>query len=79
MKGTESGNRAVVGHRRIFEKIHEVDVSAAGGFNISACVSTIHISVKENLQHLTRRGLIFPDAGISLIQRLQVHVFNIQT
>ena len=73
MKRNKPRNGGMVRSRHPFKEEHKVDVSFAGGLNVTTGKQAVHGSVDHDLKHLTRRRLIFPDSVISGIEFRKIH------
>ena len=59
-----------------FQEIHELDVVAAGIFDLAGGEDAVHVSVREDGEHLRWRRLISIDVMTILIQGRQIHSSN---
>ena len=76
MKGMEPCQRRMVGSGLSFQKIHVIDILAAGFFNVPAGVETVHVRIDNDLEQLLRCRLIFPDPVLSLVQFRKIHALH---
>ena len=65
MDGNKSGYCRMIRCGRTIEKVHEIDISFTGWFNITTGIDSVHCRIDCNLKHLTWCCLIFPDSVIS--------------
>ena len=76
MKGMEPCQRRMVGSGLSIQKIHVIDILAAGFFNVPAGVETVHVRIDNDLEQLLRCRLIFPDPVLSLVQFRKIHALH---